>query len=168
MLWMKNQSFNIKLDSFQEEGVTGEMLLKIHESDLKDMGINRLADRKAIIFQIKKLAYYECYPDLLNDQSTTGGDSPDPSQPSTRASSKQSSRGLVSEPISSCGSKEFDPLAPSFMVKAARRFTWFYSGLVVVWELCMNILSLHPLLHIIALVPGFMGTLESISWWYRV
>jgi len=104
----------------------------------------------------------------LNDQSTTGGDSPDPSQPSTRASSKQSSRGGVAEPMSSCGSKEFDPLAPPFMVKMAQRATWIYSGLVVIWELFMNILALHPFLHIVALIPGFMGTLESISWWFRV
>jgi len=56
MIWIKTQSFHFKLEIFQEEGVNGEMLLKINESDLKDMGISRLVDRKGMMYQIKKIS----------------------------------------------------------------------------------------------------------------
>lgn len=112
-----------------------------------------------MMYHIKKLAYYECYPNLFINEASV----PDPSEPSTRASSKQSSSDTLQSISTIMSCEEFDPLAPPFMVKLSQRLAYLYSGMVVFWELIMNIFVLQSFLHVIALIPGFMGALESIS-----
>lgn len=149
--WIKKENIKANPKKFTQEGVDGTTLLRITESDLKDLGVSKLSDRKFFMERLKQLAYFEVYPAAKDDdESTRAGDG------STRNGSKTSVEERKNEPASS-----------DYHLSITKKFTYVYGGASVAWEIIMSVALLNPLLHILTLFPAGMTGLESASWWYR-
>ena len=53
--WLKNNGFAQHVDAFVENGVDDLLLPELTNEDLKDLGVNRLADRKRLLKAIQEL-----------------------------------------------------------------------------------------------------------------
>jgi len=149
--WIKKENIKANPKKFTQEGVDGTTLLRITESDLKDLGVSKLSDRKFFMERLKQLAYFEVYPAAKDDdESTRAGDG------STRNGSKNSVEPRKNEPATS-----------EYHFYYTKKLTYMYGSLSVGWEIIMTVAMFNPLLHIITLFPAGLTGLETASWWYR-
>lgn len=151
--WLKKEKIKADVNKFANEGVDGATLLRISESDLKDIGVTKLSDRKFLMERLKHLAYLELYPELKeDDESTNEGDG---------------SKRTVSRLPSNDPTKKNEPASSELHLAITKKATYLYGGASIGWELIMNLAVLNPMLHCISLFPAAMTGLETASWWYR-
>lgn len=142
--WLKKENCQADPEAFRKQGVDGATLLEITDSDLMLMGMTTMQDRKYLLRCLKKLAYYELYPKIVddNDQATT-------------------------EDVGKSDEK-FCPPVTDYNRAMEKKVGYLFASLVVMWEIIMNFMVFHPLLHLISLFPLALTSIQAIGWWYRV
>jgi len=144
--WLKRVKCpEVAIKAFKKEDVDGATLLEITDNDLKDMGMTKIQDRKHLLRCLKKLAYYELYPSCCAGDNDSGF---------MENNSKME--------------RKFDLPASAFHRTQGRRGLFVVGSLTVVWEVVMNLMMFHPMLHLISLFPLTLTLFGAVSWWYSV